>query len=343
MGTGNTWGKGKLAERYADHTVRSRPSRRGSKPRTKTRPEHRDAQTGTVTAVDRGRYTIRMPDQPHTPVIAMRARELGRKAVVVGDLVSVVGDLSGAVGTLARIVRVSVRSTVLRRTADDTDPAERVLVANCEQLVIVTAASSPQPRPGMIDRCLVAAHAAKMTAFVCVTKTDLGAPHSLVAHYGQAEVDMVQVAKPSAQNVPVEVLDRLAGRSSVLVGHSGVGKSTLVNALVPSADRATGSVNEVTGRGRHTSSSAVMLPLPAGGCVVDTPGVRSFGLAHVSMQQMVAAFTELAPLTADCPPGCGHLGEECALTVASARVPQLRSRVASLRALMTGRSETPII
>lgn len=343
MGSGNRWGRGRLAEQYADHTVRSRPSRRGSKPRTKTRPEHRDAHVGTVTAVDRGRYTVLVQGQTDAPVTAMRARELGRKAVVVGDNVSVVGDTSGAAGTLARIVRVTPRRTVLRRTADDTDPTERVLVANCEQLVIVTAATTPEPRPGMIDRCLVAAHAAGMTAFVCITKTDLGEPERLLAHYRCSDVELVQVALPSADNVPADVADQLVGRASVLVGHSGVGKSTLVNALVPSAERATGAVNEVTGRGRHTSSSAVMLPLPQGGCVVDTPGVRSFGLAHVTNEDVVAAFAELAPLTADCPPGCGHTGAECALTTAVERRPELVGRVTSLRALITGRSETPTI
>jgi ribosome biogenesis GTPase len=93
----------------------------------------------------------------------------------------------------------------------------------------------------------------------------------------------------------------------VLVGHSGVGKSTLVNALVPQADRAIGHVNIVTGRGRHTSSSAMALALPGGGWVIDTPGVRSFGLAHVDNSRVVAAFPDLAGGLEGCPRGCTHM------------------------------------
>jgi ribosome biogenesis GTPase / thiamine phosphate phosphatase len=102
----------------------------------------------------------------------------------------------------------------------------------------------------------------------------------------------------------------------VLIGHSGVGKSTLVNALIPEAGRAVGGVNPVTGRGRHTSSSAVALRLdgPAGrGWVIDTPGLRSFGLGHVSAGRVVQAFPDLAEAAAGCPPGCTHLAEDCAL------------------------------
>jgi ribosome biogenesis GTPase len=114
-----------------------------------------------------------------------------------------------------------------------------------------------------------------------------------------------------------DVRARLSGRTSVLVGHSGVGKSTLVNALVPEAARATGLVNDVTGRGRHTSSSAVALRLPdRDGWVIDTPGVRSFGLAHVDPGSIVGAFPELADVVRErCPRGCTHLADapDCAL------------------------------
>ena len=103
----------------------------------------------------------------------MKARELGRRSVVVGDRVALVGDVSGTTDTLARIVRVEPRTSTLRRTADDTDPFERVIVANADQLVIVTALADPEPRPRMIDRCLVAAFDAGLRPLLCLTKSDL--------------------------------------------------------------------------------------------------------------------------------------------------------------------------
>ena len=122
----------------------------------------------------------------------------------------------------------------------------------------------------------------------------------------------------------------------MLLGHSGVGKSTLVNALVPDAFREVGVVNAVTGRGRHTSVSALMLALPGGGWIVDTPGIRSFGLAHVDPDQLIEAFPDLHDLTADCPRGCTHAeGEpECGLDEATG--PQAE-RVRSFRRLLASR------
>jgi ribosome biogenesis GTPase len=137
---------------------------------------------------------------------------------------------------------------------------------------------------------------------------------------------------------------RLDGRVTVMIGHSGVGKSTLVNALVPGAGRATGVVNDVTGRGRHTSSSAVALRLPAGGWVVDTPGVRSFGLAHVDPDRIVHHFPELAAGTQECPRGCSHDEPECGLdafVAGGGAGPAGRARLESLRRLLRSRAGSP--
>lgn len=318
---------------YDESDVRVRPGR-GSRPRSKIRPAHDDAVPAIVVAVDRGRYTCLLSagDQG---VTAMRARELGRKSVVVGDRVGLVGDVSGRAGALARIVRLDERTTVLRRTADDDDPVERVVVANADQLVIVTSVAEPEPRPRLIDRCLVAAYDAGLEPLLCVTKTDLG-DSSLLATYSPLGVATVTTARGANLDALTE---RLAGRWSVLVGHSGVGKSTLVNALVPGAERATGQVNVVTGRGRHTSTSAVALPLPSGGWVIDTPGIRSFGLAHVDPRHLVHAFPDLVRETKDCPRGCTHAaGEpECALDVAVDAGRIERARVDSFRRLLASR------
>jgi ribosome biogenesis GTPase len=266
-------------------------------------------------------------------VTAMRARELGRHGVVVGDRVRVVGDTSGRSDTLARIVVIEDRTTSLRRTADDTDPTERVVVANADQLVVVTSVTDPEPALGFLDRCLVAAYAGGLEPLLCLTKTDLGSPQPLLDRYAGLDLDAV----PVSREAPLDpLLARLDGRMSVLVGQSGVGKSTLVNRLVPDADRATGDLSRI-GKGRHTSSSAVLLDLPGGGTVIDTPGIRSLGLAHVTTDDVLAAFDDLEEASLACPPLCGHTAEDpdCALDAWAAAGPPARAeRLASLRRLL---------
>jgi ribosome biogenesis GTPase / thiamine phosphate phosphatase len=341
--------------RYDERDVRIRPGR-GSRPRTKQRPEHADAASALVTGVDRGRYTVLVdPDGPgERRAIAMKARELGRDRVVPGDLVDLVGDTSGDEGSLSRIVRITERRTVLRRTADDTDPVERIIVANADQLVIVTALADPEPRTRMIDRCVAAAYDARMDVLLALTKSDLADPAELVAMYAPIGVDVVVTQTSGARDERVihgldDLRGALDGRMSVLVGHSGVGKSTLVNALVPDALRATGVVNDFTGRGRHTSSSAVALRVPgtAGPTwVIDTPGVRSFGLAHVDPQHLLGAFADLAEVAAECPRGCSHADDapDCLLDewVASSADDETRAargaRVESFRRLLASRT-----
>jgi ribosome biogenesis GTPase len=292
-----------------------------------------------VATVDRGRYGCLIDDRP---VIAMKARELGRRSVVVGDRVALAGDISGTKDTLARIVRVRPRTSVLRRSADDTDPVERVIVANAAQMVIVTALANPPPRFGFIDRCLVAAYDAGLDPLLCLTKSDLAAPDKVLAVYQPLGFPYLVTGRPLRDDVLAWLRGRLTAQESVLVGHSGVGKSTLVNALIPEAGRAVGAVNPVTGRGRHTSSSAVALRLetPEGdGWVVDTPGLRSFGLGHVSPDRVVNAFPDLAEGTAGCPPNCTHLEDDCALDD-WAREHHSTARLDSLRRLLRSREST---
>ncbi|WP_271223629.1 ribosome small subunit-dependent GTPase A [Streptosporangium carneum] len=342
---------------YDEDDVRVRPGK-GSRPRTRIRPAHEDAVEGFVVAVDRGRYTClvesagekgrrRKKDRADGAamngriVVAMKARELGRKGIVVGDRVALVGDVSGTSDTLARVVRVEPRTSMLRRSADDTDNTdgiERPVVANADQLVIVTALADPQPRPRMIDRMLVAAFDADIEPMLCLTKSDLAPPDELVSLYAPLGVPYVVLQKGGTLE---SVRERLAGRTSVLVGHSGVGKSTLVNALVPDANRAVSHVNAVTGRGRHTSTSAVALELPDGGWIIDTPGVRSFGLAHISVETVLAGFPDLVEGTVECPKGCNHLGEECALDAWVAAGHADPTRLVSLRRLLASREGAP--
>ena len=321
---------------YDESDVKVR-SGRGSRPRTKTRPEHADAVAAMVVSVDRGRWGCMLGGDPARRVTAMRARELGRTPIVVGDTVDVVGDLSGRPDTLARIVRRGERRTVLRRTADDTDPSERVVVANADQLLIVVALADPPPRTGLVDRTLIAAYAGGLHPILCLTKTDLAAPEAFAAQFVDLDLTVVVAGRDDPL---LAVADLLAGKITVLLGHSGVGKSTLVNRLVPEADRAVGEVTDM-GRGRHTSTQSVALPLAGSGWVIDTPGIRSFGLAHIQPDDVLMAFSDLAEAIADCPRGCGHMGPpadpECALDALSG--PAAR-RVAAARRLLAALNQT---
>ncbi|GLY98971.1 putative ribosome biogenesis GTPase RsgA [Actinoplanes sp. NBRC 103695] len=276
-----------------------------------------------VITVDRGRYGCVPVDSGDDEIVtAMRARELGRKSVVVGDRVALVGDTSGSAGALARIVRISGRTSVLRRTADDDDTTpegrlERVVVANADQLVIVSALADPPPRTGFIDRCLVAAYDAGIEPLLCLTKGDLAGPEQVLGYYAELDLPYVRLQPDSDL---ADLRNRLAGRMSVMVGHSGVGKSTLVNRLVPDALRAVGVVSAI-GKGRHTSTSAVALRLPRlkgskkqdPGWIIDTPGIRSFGLAHVSAESLLHGFPDLVEGTLEDQPNCDHTGADCTL------------------------------
>ncbi|MFI5712190.1 ribosome small subunit-dependent GTPase A [Kribbella sp. NPDC051620] len=320
--------------KYDEEAKYDRPKRH-TRPRTKDRPTYDNAVIGFVITRDRGRYTCWVGESDRV-VTAMKARQLGRKGVIVGDLVKLDGDSSGDKDTLARIVEVLPRKTLLRRSADDDDPVERPLVANADQLVIVVAVANPEPRTRLIDRFLVAAYDAGMRPLLCLTKTDLADPGPLLSIYRPLGVESVAT---QIDGDLTELREQLHDRTSMMVGHSGVGKSTLVNALVPGTNRAIGVVNDNTGRGRHTSTSALLLRLPEGGWIVDTPGIRSFGLAHVQPDQLINAFPDLAEETHDCPRGCTHSETEpnCALDEAVAAGRVEAERVASFRRLLASR------
>ena len=316
--------------------VRVRPGKGKSRARSKIRPVYSEVVPAMVTTVDRGRFTTSPLASPTSRAFAVKARELGRKGIAVGDEVDLVGQTAGGDDELARIVKRHGRRSVLRRSADDNDPVERVVVANADQLAIVVAAADPEPRPRLIDRAIIAAFDGGLQPVLVVTKTDLASPDELLERYQPLEIPLLARTK----NDPLEaVLEVLAHHTTVLLGHSGVGKSTLVNKLVPEAVRATGEVNAVTGRGRHTSTSAVAFALDEGGWVVDTPGIRSFGLAHVDLSRFMRAFPDLERGTEQCPRGCTHDDEHCALDEFVANGGAEHSRLVSLRLLLASRSD----
>jgi ribosome biogenesis GTPase / thiamine phosphate phosphatase len=326
-------------DKYADYEAKVRPNPKGNRARTKIRPGHTDAVTGRVVTVDRGRYTVLVGEGTSGEHLgsASRASELRKHSIVTGDLVDIVGDTSGEEGSLSRIVRIQPRVTVLRRSADDTDEVERIIVANADQMLIVVAAADPEPRPRLVDRYLVAAFDAGIAPILCITKTDLADPAKFLANFAGLDLTVVTSTQDA---IPLgELMPLLSGHTTVAVGHSGVGKSTLVNALVPDAKRAIGRVNIVTGRGRHTSSSTVSYRV-GDGWIIDTPGVRSFGLGHVNPDNILRSFTDLAEIAEDCPRGCTHLPDspDCAI-VERAEAGELgeigRLRLDSLQRLLT--------
>ena len=306
---------------FDEADVRVRPNPKANRPRTKRRPAHSDAETARVLGVDRGRYTVLLDEDlpSERTVLAARARELRKTPIVTGDRARVVGDASGDDGTLGRIVGIEERTSLLRRSADDTDQVERVVVANADQMLVVVAAADPEPRPRLVDRYLVAALDAGIRPLLVVTKTDLADPAEFLAHFDGLDLEVFTSGR---EEMPLERIGAaLVGHSTVFVGHSGVGKSTLVNALVPDAKRATGHDVDVAGRGRHTSSSTVSLRYRGeggNGWVIDTPGVRSFGLGHVDPANILRAFTDLDAIAEECPRGCTHLPDapDCAIVEA---------------------------
>jgi len=330
------------SRRLDEDDVRVRPNKRKSRARTKIRPEHEDAASGMVVAVDRGRFTVALTNSDHLSsalrIYAVKARQIGRKGIAVGDEVEVVGELSDSEDALNRIVRRLPRETTLRRSADDsgtTEGTEKVVVANADQLAVVVSTTDPKPRPRLIDRALVAAFDGGLAPLLVITKTDIGDARELQSLYDALRVPLVETTPTDRTG---SLLPSLTGHRTVFVGHSGVGKSTLVNALVPSADRTTGHVNAVTGRGRHTSTSAVALELPTGGWIIDTPGIRSFGLAHVNLDKFMHAFPDLAPGVRECPRGCTHDDEHCRLDAWVEAGHAERSRLDSLRRLLASKS-----
>jgi len=331
---------------YDGENVRVRPAR-STRPRSKDRPDYSKSSIALVIAVDRGRTTC-LIESKGLVVTAMKARELGKQSVVVGDLVGLVGDTSGEAGTLARIVKVQPRKNELSRTVDDAEKVEKRIVSNIDCMAIVVSAKNPEPRHGFVDRALVVAYDQGITPILIVTKTDLADGKEFLKPYEDLDVEIFKTkslneGKKSSLfkgDVLKEIREKFSGKVTVLLGHSGVGKSTLVNLLSEDSDREIGNVNEVTGRGRHTSSSAVALALNPG-WIIDTPGVRSFGIAHIDPSRVISSFSEFESIIRHCPKNCSHNEVSCALNDSEfngSLTARSKSRLESLRRMLTSAS-----
>ena len=315
---------------YDEDDIRQRPGKHKSRPRTKDRPTHKNSINGIVITVDRGRFTVNLKNS-NSFIYAIKARDLGRKGVVVGDSVELVGVDENNPENMARIIKVNERRNTLSKSSDDIDSNEKILVSNVDNVAIVTSTTNPDPNTRLIDRTIIAAKLAGAEPFIVATKTDLKNEVDLLKFYEPLNIKVIPINKTSN----LDTLNfELADKTTVFVGPSGVGKSSLVNRIVPEANRRTGDVNVVTGRGKHTSTSAYALSLNNTTWIIDTPGIRTFGLAHVEIEQILAGFPELLEFSLKCQKNCNHLDPSCEIEKSCADNPHLLARLDSLRRLL---------
>ncbi|MGH7516399.1 MAG: ribosome small subunit-dependent GTPase A [Gemmatimonadales bacterium] len=245
-----------------------------------------------------------------TPAGEVRAVLRGRfkrdqQKVVVGDVVRLEpepgGDLFGVLGVEPR------RSLLTRRVPEGR--GARPVAANVDCVVVVTAARNPDPIPQLIDRLLVLAEANAIPAAVVINKTDLDSAGALGDRLRAAGYPVHRTSVKSGEGI-AELAEALAGRVSVVTGPSGAGKSSLLNAVEPGLRLRTREVSAKVGRGRHTTVSAVMIPLSAGGFLMDTPGFSEVGLWGIDARDLAHCFPEMRPLTDQCRYGdCRHVSE----------------------------------
>lgn len=309
--------------------VRIRPNPRGSRPRTKIRPTHENAPWGMVLEVHLARYRV-LTDQG-VEVVATLAKELRLAGCVTCDRVALDGDVTGEKGSLARIVKIAKRSRELTRVNDE--GLEQTIVANADSLVIVMSIANPEPKPRLVDRFLVASFRQKLKPYLVITKCDLADPNEFISQFAGVNLEIIKTSKVNPNLI--ELRKMIAGKKSIFVGHSGVGKSTLINQLAPETARRTGDVNELTGKGKHTSSSAVAIPVEDG-WIIDTPGVRTFGISGATASEVLQGFDDLASVSEDCPRDCSHLmnSPDCELDAATARAQINPQRLESFRRLL---------
>lgn len=265
-------------------------------------------------------------------VVRTLARD-ARNAVVAGDevLFQPTGPGTGV------IERVEPRKTVISRGSDR---REHVLVANVDQAVIVVSSAEPALKPALIDRLLVSAEKGGVKPIICLSKSDLGDREELqevAGIYRHIGYDVVLASIVTGEGIE-ELRSLLAGHESVFTGQSGVGKSSLINAVDSGLQLRTGTVSPDSGKGRHTTRVAALLPLEAGGWIVDTPGIRQMQLWDVAPFEVEAYFAEFQPFIPQCKfPDCTHTHEaSCAVKAAVERGDITRMRYAGYLRIVQG-------
>jgi ribosome biogenesis GTPase len=226
-------------------------------------------------------------------------------------------------GNTGVIERIEPRRTVLCR---ENKGQKQVLVANVDQLIIVASVAEPELKPNLIDRFLVTAERYGLRPLICINKLDLCQPADLEPFLGvYAQLGYAVLAVSARTGRGIDRLRRaIIGRASVVAGQSGVGKSSLLNAIEPGLNLRVQPISEDTHKGRHTTTTAEWIPLQCGGFVVDTPGIRQFQLWDIAPEELAGFFPEFRPYVDRCRyPDCTHRHEDyCAVkdAVADGRI-----------------------
>lgn len=272
-----------------------------------------EAQEGVVTAVFGPLVRVQVGNE--NLVVPFRRKlvwhgDTADRRLVVGDRVVVRREKGGAV-----VAEVMPRTTTLTRKSPG-EERPRVIAANVDQAVVVMAAKLPEPNPRLLDRLLVACHHAGIRPIVCINKVDQGMElvEPWLSDYQDAGYEVYLTSARTARGMG-NLKRALSGKTTLFCGPSGVGKSALLNAIHPGYKLQEGSISEATGKGRHTTTTAQLLPLPGGGFVVDTPGIREFGLWDLKPEHLAACFPDIAALAVSCAfSNCSHDREpDCAV------------------------------
>jgi ribosome biogenesis GTPase len=248
----------------------------------------------------------------------LKQEDAGILKLAVGDAVRLAPDERGGDGWT--IVEILPRRSTLVRREPGGGPRERVVVSNVDQVVVAFAAADPAPHLRALDRFLVVAEANALAARIVVNKIDRVDPAAVraqFADYPRAGYPMHFTSVRTGEGLS-EIRAALTGRTSAIAGPSGVGKSSLLNALYPGLNLRVGAVSEAVHKGRHTTVGALLHPLPDGGYVVDTPGLREVGVWGISARELAPCFPEFRPYVAQCRfADCTHRMEpECAVRAA---------------------------
>ena len=309
-------------------------------------PHPEPALAGTVIEVRSGESLVSFEGRALRAILPAAARVSGggmRSPVAVGDRVAIEPVEPGIVRIISVLPR---RSALVREVYDpsrrDPNTQGQVLAANLDLVVVVCSPAEPPFRPRLIDRYLVAASRDALPAMVCLNKTDLGVTRdveAMLAAYERLGVEIVRASAVTGDGVG-SLRDVIAGRVSLFTGHSGVGKSSLLNALEPGLALRVGDVTQSAagqGKGRHTTSSARLVPLSLPDTfVVDSPGIRAFGLHGMRPQDLAAHFDDIAALASACSyADCLHRAEPgCAVKAAAHLDAFLHARLESYRAML---------